>query len=68
MDKEIADKHYRIVGMLQALENAAKAVYCMPCDHATAAIIDAVRSLTNKAATSAWEYAEKKTAEGKPRE
>ena len=65
MDKEIRDKHYRVVGMLQGLEGAAKAVYCMPCDHATQSLIDAARSLLNKAATSAWDYAERQTAEGK---
>lgn len=62
MDKEIRNKHYRVVGMLQALESAAKAVYAMPCDYATASLIDAIRQLSNRAATAAWDYAEKQTA------
>jgi hypothetical protein len=62
VDKEIRDKHYRIVGMLQALESSAKSVYCMPCDKTTAALLDAARQIINKACTSAWEYAELQTA------
>ena len=62
MDKEVRDKHYRVVGQLQGLESLAKAVYCMPSDGATAALLDAVRGLLQRTVTSAWDYAEKQTA------
>lgn len=66
MDKEIADKHYRIVGKLQALEDAAVHAECMPCDKTTHAILAAVRGLLQNAVTSAWEYADTATTQGKP--
>lgn len=62
MDKETRDKHYRIVGMLEALERAATNAHCMPSDGTTAALLDAIRGLTNKATLSAWNYAEERTA------
>lgn len=65
VDKEIADKHYRVVGMLQGLESLAKACYCMPNDTATAAILDSAKHLIHQAVTSAWGYAEDRTAQGK---
>lgn len=68
MDKEIADKHYRVVGRLQALQEMGDRTEAMPCDAATWAMILAARVLIQKAAQSAWDYAEKATAVGKPGE
>jgi hypothetical protein len=65
VDKEIADKHYRVVGMLQALEALAKDCYCMPSDATTASLLSSVRHLIRDTVTSAWKYAEERTAEGK---
>lgn len=65
MDKEIADKHYRIVGKLQAVEDAAIHAECMPCDKTTHALLSAARGLLNQAVTSAWEYADAATTQGK---
>lgn len=65
MDKEIANKHYRIVGKLQALEDAATHTEWMPNDRATAALVIAARALLNQAVTSAWEYADQQTSTGK---
>lgn len=62
MDKEIKDKHYRFVGSLQALEVLAKQISCMPSDAATAAMLDAIRHLAQRAVVSAWEYADRQTA------
>lgn len=63
MDKETRDKHYRIVGALEAVERAAQGVSSMPCDSATYALIEVARTTLNKAVLSAWSYAEKQTAE-----
>jgi hypothetical protein len=65
MDKEIADKHYRIVGKLQAVEDAAAHAESMPCDKTTHALLQAARDLLHKAVTSAWEYADDATSQGK---
>lgn len=65
MDKDVQDKYYRIVGGIQALESAAKTATCMPYDHATHSLLEAIRGLTVQAARSAWDYANKMTAEGK---
>lgn len=62
VDKEVADKHYIIVGQLHGLEAAAKACNSMPCDMATAALLAAARMLIQHAINSAWEYAESNTA------
>lgn len=62
MDKETQDKHYRIVGSLEALDRLARQTNAMPSDPTTAALLDAIRGLTNKAVTSAWTYAEDRTA------
>lgn len=66
MDKEVRDKYYRTVGSLEALDAVAKNSACMPNDQATFALLDAIRGLTNKAVTSAWDYAERATKEEKP--
>lgn len=66
MDKEIADKHYRIVGKLQALHEAATHAECMPCDKATRALLGSATKLLHDVVTSAWEYADERTAAGKP--
>jgi hypothetical protein len=63
VDKETRDKHYRVVGTLEALERAANGAACMPCDTTTAALLDAIRGLANKATLSAWDYAERQTSE-----
>lgn len=63
MDKETRDKLYRIVGSLEALNRLASQTNAMPSDPSTAALLDAIRGLTNKAVTSAWNYAEERTAE-----
>ncbi len=68
MDKELREKYYRIVGGLQALEVMAKQANCMPCDHATHSLLEAIRGLTIQAQRSAWDYANVMTAEGKTRE
>lgn len=65
MDKEIADKHYRIVGKLQALQEAALHSECMPSDKSTLALLNAARSLLRDVVTSAWEYADAATTQGK---
>lgn len=65
MDKEIADKHYRIVGKLQALHEAANRAECMPCDKVTHALLAAANKLLHDAVTSAWDYANESTAAGK---
>lgn len=65
MDKEIADKHYRVVGKLQALHEAATRTESMPCDRATRALLQSATKLLHDAATSAWEYADTATALGK---
>lgn len=61
MDKDVADKMQQTVGHLNALDAMAKGVGCMPGDHATATLIDAIRSLTNKAVLSAWRYADEQS-------
>lgn len=61
MDKEVADKMYRMVGQLEGLDAAAKSAYCMPGDSATVAMIDAIRALTNRVVLSAWSYANEQT-------
>lgn len=48
----------RIVGQLQCLHSASKAVDVMPCDKRTADLLETVRHLSNKAALAAWEYYE----------
>ncbi len=65
MDKEIADKHYRIVGKLQALHDAATHAECMPCDRTTRALLQSATKLLHDATTSAWEYADAATVPGK---
>jgi hypothetical protein len=61
VDKETRDKHYRIVGSLEALDRLAAQSNSMPSDTTTAALLDAIRGLTNKAVLSAWNYAEERT-------
>jgi hypothetical protein len=61
MDKEIADKMYMAVGKIEALNAIALQTYGMPSDSTTAALIDAIRALTNKAVLSAWRYADEQT-------
>lgn len=65
VDKETRDKHYRIVGSLEAIDRALQSTQAMPCDEATHNLLEAARMLTNKATLSAWSYAERQTAEGK---
>lgn len=65
VDKEIADKHYRIVGKLQALHDAATHAECMPGDRTTRALLQSATKLLHDAATSAWEYADAATTQGK---
>lgn len=62
MDKETQDKHYRIVGALEAVDRAVQNVPVMPCDKATLALIEVARATMTKAVISAWDYAEKQTA------
>lgn len=66
VDKEIADKHYRVVGRLEGLESAAKACYCMSGDAVTGALLDTVRMLLQRTLASAWEYAERNTGPASP--
>lgn len=61
MDKDVADKMYRIVGNLETLDELAKRACGMPNDTATAAIIVAIRTLTDSAVRSAWLYANTET-------
>lgn len=63
MDKETRDKYYRVVGGLEALELAAQHASVMPGDKNTAALLKAARGLLHDATTSAWEYAEMRTAD-----
>jgi hypothetical protein len=58
MDREIADKMQRVAGQLEALNTFVNAVYCMPSDAATGAIIVAMRGLSDHAVRSAQRYAE----------
>lgn len=58
MDRDVSERAMRIVGQLQCLNSAAKAVEVMPCDKRTAELLDTVRHLSNKAALAAWEYYE----------
>lgn len=62
MDKEVCDRYYRVLGRLEALEQAALHTQCMPNDRATIALLETARVALNKAVTSAWEYAEQSTA------
>lgn len=64
VDKEVRDKHYRVVGGLEALELAARQAQCMPSDRGTLALLETARVALNKAVTSAWEYADSNTANG----
>jgi hypothetical protein len=65
VDKETRDKHYRIVGALEAIDRAMQSVQAMPCDEATRNLIDVARATTNKCVLSAWSYAEQRTTPGK---
>jgi hypothetical protein len=58
MDREVADKMQRVAGQLEALNAFANAVYCMPGDAATVAIVVALRGLSDHAVRSAQRYAE----------
>lgn len=65
MDKDIRDKHYRIVGKLQALHDGATHAECMPGDKTTRALLQAATKLLHDAVTTAWGYADTQTSEGK---
>jgi hypothetical protein len=61
VDKEVRDKHYRIVGGLEAVELAVRQAQCMPSDRGTRALLETAQVALHKAVTSAWEYAEQQT-------
>jgi hypothetical protein len=61
MDQEVKDKMQRVAGQLEALSTFANAVYCMPSDAATVAIIVAIRGLADHATRSAARYAEEQS-------
>jgi hypothetical protein len=63
MDKDIRDKHYQVVGAIQALETLAKFTECMPSDRSTGSMLIAARGLLEGAVTSALAYADRQTTE-----
>jgi hypothetical protein len=58
MDKDIQNRMVRIVGNLESLHNAAKAIDPMPCDKRTRDLLESAKIIINKAMLSAWEYAD----------
>lgn len=63
VDKDILEKHHRIIGGLQVLERMAKGAECMPGDRGTNALIDTACVALQKAVVSAWEYALERDAD-----
>jgi len=61
MNKDIYDKHYQIVGGLQALQDAANRAFCMPSDAATEALLGVARNVLEQAVISARRYADERT-------
>jgi hypothetical protein len=55
---ELLERSMRMVGGIQAVSDAAKALQCMPCDKRTAELLDLARATLNKAMLACWEYAE----------
>lgn len=66
MDKEIRDKHYEVIGKLQALETLAKFTSAMPSDRNTESMLVAVRGLLESAVLTATAYADMRTADVAP--
>ena len=63
MDKEIRNRHWRIVGALESVEKVVKHAEAMPCDSGTRALLEIATMVMSKAVLSAWNYADARTSE-----